>query len=137
MYSVELDTGDVHSTFIYAVHHLKLAAAMFEQLSPHEFDAAKAIVRPGDLTDTVASLLAVISTEMETSAWLQSWKKKGAIEMASFADDDPDLDRIWDRYEVEIRKRLSAVGESEEGIDMELGDMGSMLREYREARLGH
>lgn len=127
---ISLEPHDADTTFFLAMHHLELAAALFERFRPEEFAAARerAIAPP----DAVKAMLASVVSEMELEAWLSEAKTSAAREMLHLADDDPLIDPIWERHADVIRTRLSAAGRTEDEVRDELGDMASVLHEMRE-----
>ena len=135
MRPIEIDLFDSTNVFHKAIHHLHLAAVMFDALSPEQFEGILGVLGSSlpDFPDGVQEMLAPITARMKTEAWLNDWKQEGAKEMLPVALDDPKGDEIWDRYAAEIRSRLSAAGYSEEIILDQIGDMGSVLHEMRDA----
>jgi hypothetical protein len=132
MYHQDLHIGeqDVDTTFLLALHHLHLAAALFERFSPEEFAEAKTrSAVPG----AVEGMLAAVTAQMELEAWLRDYKISACWEMAAYADNDPAIEPIWDRHAEAIRERLTMAGHSEEDVRDELGDMASVLHGVREA----
>ena len=120
---------DADTTFTLAMHHLLLAAALFDRLTPEEFaDVQERAVAPGE----IRRLLAAVSGQMQTDAWLRDLKQQAAEEMTQFLENDLAAQPVWDRYETMIRERLAAEGESEDTIEMENGDMAAVVQEYRD-----
>jgi len=134
MYQQDLNIGqpDGHSTMHLAVHHLQLAAAMFERFPP-EIYLAVLKVHAADIPQSVKGLLAAVTAQMEHEAWLREWKVKTTEEMKGLQDDDASIEAIWDRHLEEVRRHLGAIGMREDQIANELGDLASVLRELREA----
>ncbi|WIJ26606.1 hypothetical protein [Devosia sp. RR2S18] len=134
MYQKDLDIGqpDGHSTMHMAVHHLQLAAAMFDRFPP-EMYLSVLHVHAADIPQSVKGMLAAVTAQMELELWLRDWKVNALEEMKAFADDDPAMDSIRDRYAEKAREHLARSGMSEEQIASELGDLAAVLRELREA----
>jgi hypothetical protein len=134
MYQQDLDIGqpDGHSTMHLAVHHLQLAAAMFDRFPPEIYLSVLG-VHAADIPQSVKGMLAAVTAQMELQLWLRDWKANALEEMKAFTDDDPAIEPIWDRFAEQVRERLAGSGMSEEQIELELGDLVSVLREFREA----
>lgn len=132
MYQQDLDIGqpDGHSTMHLAVHHLQLAAAMFERFPP-EIYLAVLKVHAADIPQSVKGMLAAVTAQMELEVWLREWKVKATEEMRGLQDDDPAIEPIWDRLLEEVRRHLEALGMREDQIANELGYLASVLRELR------
>ena len=134
MYQQDLDIGqpDGHSTMHLAVHHLQLAAAMFERFPPEMYLSVLS-VHINDIPESVKGMLAVVTAEMELEIWLRDWKERAGREIGAFSKDDPAITPIWDRYDAAMRERLTAAGWTEDQVKDELGDMASVVHEFWEA----
>lgn len=132
MYHHDLNiSDDADETFFLAVHHLRLAMSMFDRFRPEEF--AEALSR-ASIPIEAELLVSTISEQMELEAWLRDWKVQAAEEMYVYADDDPKIEPIWEKYEKALRERLSEAGQSECSILDELGDMATVLEVVRRER---
>lgn len=131
MFHPDVDFGekDPDRLFVLGIHHLRLAASIFEMFSPEEFAAALA---RASVPETVSGMMSALHAEKDLEGWLYDEQRNTAEELAKLdKGDEAGATAIWDRHEATLRARLWAAGYSEEQIQFEMGETAAMAQERR------